>query len=66
MSMDGDVWEQYGTVAGGEEIHGVVASRARFFVATTTGLRVSDQARSLPLVRGLPEGNTVQAICRHP
>jgi hypothetical protein len=66
VSKDGDVWEPYGRVARGDEIHGVVMSRPRFFVATTTGLRVSEQGRSLPLVRGLPEGNTVQAICRHP
>jgi hypothetical protein len=29
-------------------------------------LRVSDEARSLRPVSGLPAGTTVQAICRHP
>jgi photosystem II stability/assembly factor-like uncharacterized protein len=65
VTKDGEVWEQYGHAAGGE-IYGIASSRARFFVASTTGLRVSDQARSLRPVSGLPEGNTVQAICRHP
>jgi photosystem II stability/assembly factor-like uncharacterized protein len=66
VSIDGDAWEPYARVGAGEEIYGLVASRARFFVATTAGLKASDQARSLRLLPGLPEGNTVQAICRHP
>src|SRR4051812_1351852 len=65
VSRDGDVWEQYGYAAS-EEIYGIASTRARLFVATTTGLRVSDEARPLRPASGLPEGNTVQAICRHP
>jgi hypothetical protein len=65
VSRDAEVWEEYGHVAGGE-IYGIASSRARFFVASTTGLKMSDQAQSLRPVSGLPEGSTVQAICRHP
>ena len=66
VSMDGVVWKRYGRVDAGGEIYGIVSSAARIFVATTRGLRMSDQARLWGLVSGLPEGNTVQVICRHP
>jgi photosystem II stability/assembly factor-like uncharacterized protein len=65
VSSDGYAWEPNGPVGGDVEIHGLVTSGARFFVATTTGLRAPGQPSSWPLVPGLPAGNTVQAICRH-
>ena len=52
-------------VARGEKIHGMATSRARFFVATTTGFEYRtrrDRCRSFRTTRR----NTVQAICRHP
>jgi hypothetical protein len=66
VSSDGYAWEPHGPVGGDAEIHGLVMSGARFFVATTTGLRASGDAAPWPPVPGLPAGNTVQAICRHP
>jgi hypothetical protein len=66
LSADGSVWAHHDRVAGTGEVYGIASSRTRVFFATTTGLRVSDQARAMRLVSGLPEGNTVQAICRDP
>jgi photosystem II stability/assembly factor-like uncharacterized protein len=66
VSKDGDGWERYGRAPHDSEIRGIAASGARFFVATATGLRVSDEARSLRLVSGVPAETTVQAICRYP
>jgi hypothetical protein len=66
VSTDGEVWERYGHIADGRDIYGIVSSHARFLVATRKGLRVSDPARPLRLASALPEGNTFQAICRHP
>ena len=48
-------------------VRGVASTPRGLLAATTSGLRASeDQGRSWHAVRGPLEGDTIQAICRHP
>jgi photosystem II stability/assembly factor-like uncharacterized protein len=66
LSPDGESWE--GSRVPDVDINDAVAlSGGRLMAATTGGLRVSsDRGKTWQAVSEALEGNTVQAICRHP
>jgi photosystem II stability/assembly factor-like uncharacterized protein len=68
LSNDGETWRACARVPGGVEVHGVAAlSGHGLLVATSGGLRISANfGASWRTLGGPLEGNTVQAICRHP
>src|SRR5262249_45081523 len=68
LSFDGQTWKPCARLPAGVEVHDVAPlSGKSLLLATSVGLRVSaDLCRSWqPFGRAL-EGNTIQAICRHP
>jgi photosystem II stability/assembly factor-like uncharacterized protein len=68
VSPDGENWSVGARLPGGAKIYGVIqASASELLAATSAGLmRSADQGASWRPVGGSLEGNTVQAICRHP
>ena len=65
---DGDVTNNHSLVLQGVSIYGILRLSAdRLLAATSAGLRLSDDAgNSWRTIGGTLEGNTIQAICRHP
>jgi photosystem II stability/assembly factor-like uncharacterized protein len=68
LSSDGENWTGCARPDGVAEVTGIVQTSGRRLVASTSaGVRISDDmGQTWKRVAGPLEGNTVQAICRHP
>jgi photosystem II stability/assembly factor-like uncharacterized protein len=68
LSSDGETWTGLARPAGVADVTGIVQiSTRRFVESTSAGVRISDDmGRTWKRAGGPLEGNTVQAICRHP
>ena len=68
LSSDGETWTACARPADGAEVYGVVQISGRgLLAATSAGLKISENmGSSWHPVSGALDGNTVQAICRHP
>jgi len=68
LSSDGENWAACARPPGVAEVTGIVQTSARRLVeSTSSGVRISDDmGKSWRPAGGVLEGDTVQAICRHP
>jgi photosystem II stability/assembly factor-like uncharacterized protein len=68
LSSDAETWIACARMPGGAEVLGIAPlSGPNLLAATSAGLRVSaNLGASWRAVGGTLEGNTIQAICRHP